>query len=162
MEYLKNFWNNFVIWFLIFCKILPDLFFKISGNLFPFYIGWVILKIFKPSDVNAVFEPASFVLYASTFLFSSFYLWYKTGKKGLIFLLFLITLAVVISLLYAYSIINRDNNNFSFESYLIFWVSIFIYVIYECISEKVSNNNFGENTKEQYNSLVDRFLKSKK
>ena len=156
-DYLKEIKSNLKSWVDIFWQILPDLLFKIAGNLFPLYMGWIVLKIFQPSNVNAVFDPTSFILYASTFLFSTIYLWYKTNKKGLLFLLFLLVLAIIISLLYANSFIN-NKNEFKYQSYFIFIITIIVYVIYECINEKKAmNSNFRKSSNEEYSNLKDSF-----
>jgi len=61
-----------------FSKIWKDLLFKIAGNLFPFYIGAFILFFLKRDEISKVFDSQSFILYGSSFLFTTLYLWYKT------------------------------------------------------------------------------------
>ena len=70
---MKEYFNTFkIIW--------KDIFFKIAGNLFPFYIGALILLLLE-KDISRVIDNQSFILYSSTFLFSTLYLWYKTIDK---------------------------------------------------------------------------------
>ena len=165
MEFLNKLSDFIKLCFDIFIEIWADLLFKIAGNLFPLYIGAFILLLVDRSLINKVFDPVSFILYSSTFLFSSMYLWYKTldvkNKNGLIVFLFFLLFAIIISLMYAFTFIKRDNKfDLNFWSYIVFTVCLFFYIIYEFISYfKVNKSNFRTESDNDYKSFKDSYRK---
>jgi len=153
-------------------KIWKDVLFKLAGNLFPFYIGAFILFFIKRDEIGKVFDSQSFVLYASSFLFSTLYLWYKTlnnKKNELLSLLFFILMIILIALLYSFALINtpNDKNNsvncyngldISIWSYVIFGMTFFLYIFYECkIFIKSDNTKSYKESDSQFKDLKDSF-----
>ncbi len=168
MKILNTIFNFILLSVSIILEIWTDLIFKIAGNLFPLYIGAFILLLVDSKSISKVIDPVSFILYSSTFLFSTMYLWYKTidvkNKNGLIiFLVFLLT-AIVISLMYAFSFTEVLDRNFDLSvwSYRIFGFTVVIYIIYECISHyKANKSNFGAASNSNYDSFKALFDKNK-
>lgn len=148
-------------------EIWADLIFKIAGNLFPLYIGAVILLIVHPEDVANVFNPQSLIVYSSTFLFSAMYLWYKTINRddnlGLISLLVFIILVILVSLFYAFSVTKQMDMSFNFEMWspVLFTLSLMIFVWYEGKHYyQVTKTSFGHETEQSYTGFEDRFDES--
>jgi len=153
-------------------KIWKDILFKLAGNLFPFYVGAFILFFIKRDEIDKVFDPQSFILYGSSFLFATLYLWYKTldnKKNELLSLLFFLLMSILIALLYSFALISSPNsisNNETTEStldiskwsYIIFFVTLLFYVFYECkIYIKTENTKSYIESDNQYNNLKDSF-----
>ncbi|WP_339609311.1 hypothetical protein [uncultured Planktosalinus sp.] len=168
MEYLNSFFDFCKLSISVLFEIWADLLFKIAGNLFPFYIGAFILLLVDTSSISKVFDPQSFIIYSSTFLFSTIYLWYKTleknNKVGLLLLLIFILQAIVISFLYAFTYTDKLDYQFNFNawSYRIFIVSILMYVVFECINYfRENKSSFASQTKKSYSNLKDSFHKLK-
>ena len=142
--------------------IWQDLLFKIAGTLFPFYVGAIILYFLKREDILKIFDSQSFILFSATFIFSTFYLWYKTldsKKSGILILLFFLIISIIISLLYSFSLVDFENTKGTEGwSYFIFFVTLLFYIYYECKSFIVMDNNkFYQNTEEEYDSLDNSF-----
>jgi len=168
MEYLKKLSKPFSILLDILSEIWTDILFKIAGTLFPFYIGAFILMLVDQKSINKIFDPQSFILFSSTFLFSSIFLWHKTPNHkngiGKIINLFFILLIIAISFLYALSFTAKLDNNFNFDywSYMLFWITLLIYIYYECFSYyKAKDSTFKKEGKTQYDSFKDSFNKIK-
>lgn len=157
-----------------FLKIWKDILFKLAGNLFPFYVGAFILFFLKRDEIYKVFDPQSFVLYSSSFLFATLYLWYNTlnnKKNELLSLLFFLLMSILIALLYSFSLISTPNNNeklnpkdcnyildISSWSYIIFFVTLLFYIFYECkIFIKTENTKSYNESNEQFVDLKDSF-----
>jgi O-antigen ligase len=146
-----------------FAKIWKDLLFKIAGNLFPFYIGAFVLLFLKKEDVYKVLDPQSFILYSSTFLFSTLYLWFKTldnKKNELISLLIFLLLLILIALLYSFSLMDKTTANIDIAiwAYIIFTVSLLFYIFYECKAFlKVNATISYSESNKQFNNLKDSF-----
>ncbi|MDQ7057071.1 MAG: hypothetical protein Q9N62_00825 [Ghiorsea sp.] len=145
-------------------EIWAELIFKIAGNLFPLYIGAVILLIVHPEDVANVFNPQSLIVYSSTFLFSAMYLWYKTidrkDNHGLLSLLVFIILVILVSLFYAFSVTKQMDMSFNFEVFspVLFILSLMIFVWYEAKHhQQVTKTSFSKETQQSYESLESRF-----
>ena len=142
--------------------IWQELLFKVAGTLFPFYIGAIILYFINPLEVQKVFDPQSFILYSATFIFSTFYLWYKTldtKKTGIVSLLFFLVIVIVIALLYSFSLVDFQNTaSIDTWSYAVFLLTLFCYVFYECKNYIViKNSKFYSNTESEYSSLDSSF-----
>lgn len=118
-------------------KIWKDLLFKIAGNLFPFYLGAFILFFLNRDEVFKVFDSQSFILYSSSFLFTTLYLWYKSldnKKNELLSLLFFLLMAILVALLYSFSLISSNNSKIDLQllPYVIFGITLIFYIYYEC------------------------------
>jgi len=130
MVFLKKLSNFFSILFSILKEIWTDLLFKIAGTLFPLYIGAFILFLVDPKSISKVFDPQSFILFSSTFLFSSIFLWHKTPNHkdsfGKIINLIFILLIIALSFLYALSFTDKLDSSFDFSnwSYNLFWITL--------------------------------------
>lgn len=146
-----------------FCKIWKDLLFKIAGNLFPFYLGAFILFFLKRDEIFKVFDSQSFILYGSSFLFSTLYLWYKTldkKKNEIISFLFFLMMSILVALLYSFSLINPNESHIDlqFWPYIIFFVTLFFYMYYECkIYIKTENTKSYIESNAEFVSLKDSF-----
>ena len=146
-----------------FSKIWKDLLFKIAGNLFPFYIGSFILFFLKRDEISKVFDSQSFILYGSSFLFTTLYLWYKTldnKKNEIISLLFFLLMLILVALLYSFSLISNyaTNTDVAFWSYIIFGVTLIFYIYYECkIFIKSEGTKSYKESNEQFVNLKDSF-----
>ncbi len=146
-----------------FNKIWKDILFKIAGTLFPFYIGAVILYFIQREDIGKVFDPQSFILYSSTFLFSTLYMWYKTinpKRNEIMSLLLLLLIAIIISLLYSFSLIEtlKQDVDSKMWSYLIFFVTLLTYILYECKTYLFKDKTkFYKETASEFNSLETSF-----
>lgn len=143
-------------------EIWQELLFKVAGTLFPFYVGAIILYFINPSEVQKVFDPQSFVLYSATFIFSTFYLWYKTldtKKTGIVSLLIFLIIAIVIALLYSFSLVDFQNtSSIDSWSYFVFGLTLLCYAFYECKNYiVVKNTKFYSNTESEYSSLDSSF-----
>lgn len=144
--------------------IYIDLIFKFAGNLFPLYMGAIILLIFDTSSLPKLFDALAFTIYSSTFLFSAMYLWYKNFNKEedynlLLFLVFLI-LGIIISFLYAglFSDKIKPESNLQKPSLILFIFTSLVYIIYECVHyEKASNTNYKKENQKGYNKLNKEF-----
>lgn len=146
-----------------FQNIWKDILFKIAGNLFPFYSGFIILVFINSQEIDRIFDTQSFILYSSTFLFTSFYLFYKAldkSKNELISLLFLVLLIILVALLYAFTLLNSPDSvlALSYWSYIVFGISIFIYIYYECKIYSISDSSkpYKESEK-QFSDLKNSF-----
>jgi len=146
-----------------FSKIWKDLLFKIAGNLFPFYIGAFILFFLKRDEISKVFDSQSFILYGSSFLFTTLYLWYKTldnKKNEIISLLFFLLMLILVALLYSFSLISNyaTKTDVAFWSYIIFGVTLLFYIYYECkIFIKSEGTKSYKESNEQFVNLKDSF-----
>jgi hypothetical protein len=150
---MKEYFNTFkIIW--------KDIFFKIAGNLFPFYIGALILLLLE-KDISRVIDNQSFILYSSTFLFSTLYLWYKTidkKKNEILILLYFFIMGIIISLLYSFVLVDSSKSKLTLLTIIIFSTSIFFYIYYECKIFLISENTkFYDETKNNYNELSESF-----
>ncbi len=164
MKYLKKLWDSLIFWIKILFKIFPDLLFKVCGNLFPFYIGAFILLIFAPDSISKIFDPQSFILYSSTFVFSAIYLWHKNKSRGLLMLLFFILISVIISILYAFSYTNLMPPTFDYKTYsfAIFSISILFYICFECYDfQNKEKTTFNDSSENSYGDLRDKFRQNK-
>lgn len=146
-----------------FSKIWKDLLFKIAGNLFPFYIGAFILFFLKRDEISKVFDSQSFILYGSSFLFTTLYLWYKTldnKKNEIISLLFFLLMLILVALLYSFSLISNYTTKIDVAlwSYIIFGVTLLFYIYYECkIFIKSEGTKSYKKSNEQFVNLKDSF-----
>jgi hypothetical protein len=165
MEYLKQSCNSLLFWCRIFSKIFPDIIFKIVGNLFPLYLGAFILLIIDKSSIEKVLDAQNFIIYSSTFLFSTMYLWYKNiqsggkNKRGLILMLLFFLLGILLSILYAFTL-TKTNSNFDFKSWAVFLFIIIItlYIIFECYNYFLAeNSDFNKSTNSEYEKLKMNF-----
>lgn len=146
-----------------FRKIWKDLLFKIAGTLFPFYIGAFVLFFLKREDVYKVFDAQSFILYGSSFLFTTMYLWYKTldsKKNEIISFLFFLLMSILVALLYSFSLVNIQNIDIDISSwaFIIFIITLIFYIYYECkIFNKSENTKSYKESNEQFVGLKDAF-----
>jgi hypothetical protein len=144
-------------------KIWKDLLFKIAGNLFPFYVGAFILFFLKRDEVSKVFDSQSFILYGSSFLFTTLYLWYKTldsKKNEIISLLFFLLMLILVALLYSFSLIstNSTKTDIALWSYIIFGITLLFYIFYECkVFIKTEGTKSYKESNEQFVNLKDSF-----
>lgn len=144
-------------------KIWKDLLFKIAGNLFPFYIGAFILFFIERDKVSKVFDSQSFILYGSSFLFTTLYLWYKTQdnkKNEIISLLFFVLILILLALLYSFSLINSETTkiNLALWAYIIFGITLLLYIYYECKTFiKTEGTKSYKESNEQFVNLKDSF-----
>jgi O-antigen ligase len=146
-----------------FSKIWKDLLFKIAGNLFPFYIGAFILFFLKNDEVSKVFNSQSFILYGSSFLFTTLYLWYKSldnKKNEIISLLFFLLMLILVALLYSFSLISSDTTktDITLWAYIIFGITLLLYIYYECKNFiKTEGTKSYKESNEQFVNLRDSF-----
>src|SRR5690606_24495743 len=157
------------LYFTVIGKIWPDLLFKIAGTLFPFYLGAFILYFINNGQISKVLDSQSFILYSSSFLFSTLYLWYKTlnnKKNELLSFLCFIIMTILIALLYSFSLIeNKDTSasesntiDTSMCAYILFFLTLFIYIFYECKDWiKKENTKPYEESAIQFDSLKESF-----
>jgi hypothetical protein len=145
------------------CKIWKDLLFKIAGNLFPFYVGAFILFFLKRDEVSKVFDSQSFILYGSSFLFTTLYMWYKTldsKKNEIISLLFFLLMLILVALLYSFSLISSETTktDIGLWSYIIFGITLLFYIFYECkVFIKTEGTKSYKESNEQFVDLKDSF-----
>ncbi len=144
-------------------KIWKDLLFKVAGNLFPFYLGAFILFFLQREEVTKVFDSQSFILYGSSFLFSTLYLWYKTldnKKNEIISFLFFVLMSILVALLYSFSLMssNITKIDIALWSYIIFGITLMFYIYYECkIFIKTEGTKSYKESNEQFVDLKDSF-----
>lgn len=144
-------------------KIWRDLLFKIAGNLFPFYLGAFILFFLERNEVFKVLDSQSFILYSSSFLFTTLYLWYKSldnKKNELLSLLFFLLMTILVALLYSFSLINPNNSKIDLQllPYVIFGITLISYVYYECkIYIKTEGTKAYMESNAQFVNLKDSF-----
>lgn len=151
------------LYFEAFSKIWKDLLFKIAGNLFPFYLGAFILFFLKRDEVSKVFDSQSFILYGSSFLFTTLYLWYKTldnKKNEIISFLFFLLMSILVALLYSFSLMSSNTTKIDIAlwSYIIFGITLIFYIYYECkIFIKTEGTKSYKESNEQFVNLKDSF-----
>jgi len=164
---IKPFLKATSFWLGILLDNSIDLIFKVAGTMFPLYIGAFILLLVDRGSMSNVIDPQSFVLYSSTFVFSSIYLWFKNlnsgkSKRGLLFLLGFILALIFISFLYAMSFTDKLEETFDFKfwSFAVFAFSIAIFICFECYNfNKQESIRHEDETQNEYNKLKSAFTR---
>lgn len=167
MEFLKTFFYRIIFWFKIFWKLSPDIFFKILGNLFPLYLGAFTLYIIDKPSLGKILDAQSFIIYSSTFLFSTMYLWFNSlradnkSSRSILLMLFFFLIGIAISLLYAFLLGTfKTEFDFNYWSYRLFGLTVILYISFECYNYfKKENLEFSESSKDDYDNLKKKFKK---
>jgi uncharacterized membrane protein len=165
MEYLKQSLSNIKFWLRIFLQIFPDILYKVLGNLFPLYIGALVLLIVDKTSIPKIFDAQAFFIYSSTFLFSSMYLWFNNtngnnrNKTEVLFLLFFFLLGIILSILYAFTFVKtREEFDFQTWAFILFAISVLTYIIFECHNYyKTDNSDFAKSSREAFQLLREQF-----
>lgn len=141
--------------------------YSIFGNLFPLFLGPLILVFIKEEfHISELLSPQNLIIYSATFSVSSLYIWRNNGeiKKNDSFgILFYIIIIIIITIMFAVSYLETKNNTDLFEllSKILFGFTVFLYGIQEIKKSYIilldSNNKAIKEQKSQYKSLEDKF-----